>query len=192
MGINGKRYPINREIETKFKVKSPGEFRKKLKRVKARFICRNLERDIYYGPLGFSVNAEVIRLRRLNGNMGLFTIKSSTDDTASPFFKIRSELEAGTDDAKTFEVILNKLGFQERFRKEKVRETYSLGKIKVLLDKLPYIGWYVELEGPKKYIESAARRLGLDMQNAITDTYMMLFKYYKMVKKKANLELVFK
>ncbi len=179
-----------KEIETKFKIDSAPAFRKKLKAIKAEFVSRNLERDVYYLPSGFKISAGVVRLRWTGGNKGFFTVKMRGCGGGGPF-KVREELEVGIDNTETFDSMLRAMGFVTAFVKEKRRETYIRGDAKILLDELPYIGWYAEIEGPKRSIRKLAGLLDLDMDKAIPDTYMQLFGYYKAMRGKRELQLVF-
>lgn len=179
-----------KEIETKFKIESADTFKKKLKKIGATFISKEFEKDTYYrNPPGYPYFG-TIRLRA-KGNKGLFTIKNPVQNRASRIYKIRNELEVGIDDVKTFSDILQGLGFIPRFKKEKIRKTYKWKGAKISIDKLPYIGSYVEIEASKKRIEEVASLLGLDIKKAISDAYMNLFDYYKILRRKPDLELVF-
>ena len=63
-----------KEIETKFKIKSKSEIKKKLKKIGAKVISKKLEKDIYYKIPLSKHDITVIRLRSL-GKDGIFTIK---------------------------------------------------------------------------------------------------------------------
>jgi predicted adenylyl cyclase CyaB len=180
---------MSQEIETKFKLASPGEMRKGLKKIGAKLISKGLERDIYYA-VPVSLRLSVIRLRAI-GKKGLFTLKSGGSGMNEGPYKIRRERETGIDNAGMFETMLKALGLQVRFRKEKLRETYAWQDAKICIDQLPYIGWYVEIEAPKADIRKLAGLFGLDMQKAMSDNYMQLFKYYKLAHQLPDLELVF-
>lgn len=178
-----------KEIETKFKINNPAEVKKALKNLGARFVSRELEKDVYYkSPFPFF---GAIRLRRIGGK-GLFTIKTEDAKSASSRYKVRDEFEIEVDDARIFANMLRRLKFKPIFRKEKMRESYRWHDVNISIDELPCLGFYVEIEAAKKTIQKTARLLGLEINNAIPDTYMQLFNYYKLVFKKPGLELVFK
>jgi len=179
-----------KEIETKFKISCQDTFRKALKKIGAKFLSKEFEQDVYYRAPAAQCSAGTVRLRAM-GRKGLFTIKGSAGMPASRTYKIREELEVSVDDVKLFGEMLAKLGFLPRFRKEKIRETYKCKDAKILIDEIPFIGFYAEIEAPKGRIKELARSLGLDMSKAIPDTYMELFGYYKMLHKKPKLELIF-
>lgn len=179
-----------KEVETKFNVASATELRKALKRIGARFISRRLEKDIYYG-IPCRPSSIAIRLRSV-GKRGVFTVKCSSGTSSSKAYKVRDEFETEVEDAETFKMILKKLGFSTRFRKEKIRESYSCRGAGIFIDKLPHIGFYVEIEAPRARIKEIAGLLGLDMARAIPDTYMQLFNYYKIRHGSPGIELVFR
>ena len=180
-----------KEIETKFRVEAPAEFRAKLAGVGASFLSRKLERDIYYaGPAGADVTS--IRLRTTD-KKGLFTIKSRPDTRAdtSPGIKVLEELQVEVADADAFGRMLDMMGYVPQLRKDKIRETYDWNGILICLDELPCLGFFLEIEAPEDGIRAAASALGLDMTQAIGETYMQLFSRYKTVRGLPDLELVF-
>ncbi len=180
-----------KEIETKFKIGSAEKFKRNLKKIGARFLAKELERDTYYCHGILQDSGFTIRLRSV-ADKGIFTLKGSSGSAPSRTYKVRNEIEAGINDVKAFGKILKQLGFMPRFKKEKIRETYKWKDAKISVDKLPFMGFYAEIEGSKKSIKEAAGLLGLDMARAIPDTYMKLFDYYKMLHKKPDLQLVFR
>ncbi|GAG22834.1 unnamed protein product, partial [marine sediment metagenome] len=50
-------------------------------------------------------------------------------------------------------------------------------------DELPFIGFYLEIEGSKKGIKEIEIKLGLKEKNRITKNYLQLFLDYKKKKK---------
>ncbi|MDD5438878.1 MAG: class IV adenylate cyclase [Candidatus Omnitrophica bacterium] len=181
-----------KEIETKFKVDSPDKVRRLLARHDARLVSCVRESDRYYASGASRFLGVVIRLRVIDGGSGLFTIKLPPDGRTEKSFKIRDEYEIPVDDAGAFGDILAGAGCVQWFRKEKERETYSLKNAKVLLDRLPHLGWYLEIEGTKAAIKTTAKKLGFTMKNAIVKTYLDLFNEYKKNRRRPDLRLVFK
>jgi adenylate cyclase class 2 len=49
----------------------------------------------------------------------------------------------------------------------------------VVVDETP-IGSFAEIEGPPRWIEKTARRLGVEPEKYITDNYATLFQLWKM------------
>jgi adenylate cyclase class IV len=76
------------------------------------------------------------------------------------------------------EEIICALGLAECFVYEKFRADYDLDSLSVSLDEAP-IGFFVELEGPPSEIESAARKLDLPIEEAISLTYPRLYQLFR-------------
>ena len=179
------------EIESKFKVSSPDDIRSRLARIGARLLSRELEKDTYYAvPPGSRLTA--IRLRA-SGDKGLFTIKTRPDEgfARTPGVKALEETEVEISDAGLFARMLRMLGFEPRFRKEKVRESYVWRDVPIFLDELPFLGFHLEIEAPEDGIREAAAALGLDWAEASAETYLAIFTRYKNERGLPDLELVF-
>lgn len=169
---------MHKEIETKFKIKAPSDLRKRLNKVGASFVSKCKESDTYYRNFSSNKNIEAIRLRSI-GKEGVFTVKEYDSGKKNRIYKIRKEHEVKISDSKAFASILYFLGFKPVFRKEKIRETYLLEGAKILLDKLPFIGFYLEIEGQKQKIKDIAKALELNLDNALAITYIDIFNEYK-------------
>jgi adenylate cyclase class IV len=76
------------------------------------------------------------------------------------------------------EKILENLGFTKKWIMEKYREKWILGNVEVVIDKLPKMGYFVEIEGSKGAIQKTAKILGLDLKKGITATYWGLWNDY--------------
>jgi predicted adenylyl cyclase CyaB len=180
-----------KEIETKFKITSERTQRARLRKIGALRISRRIERDVYFKNRTIHPRGLVVRLRS-DGKTVVFTVKTPSGEKATRFFKIRNEHEVIVSERKTFIRMLHLLGFTPLFRKEKVREKFTWQGAKISIDKLPYIGLYIEIEATKEMIKKVARLLGLTIEKGINDTYMGIFRRYKQVHNTPRLELVFK
>jgi len=185
------RKEIHTEIETKFKIKNPGGFRKRVKTIGAEFISRDFEHDIYYNQPERMAPVSTVRLRIVNKAEGLFTLKSAVSGNNSRNLKIRKEWETSIGNPDVFKAILQELGFCPYREKEKIRETYRLKKALICLDRIPFIGWYAEIEGKEPQIKRIAGQIGLNFKKSIPESYFELFNYYKAIKKKPDLKLLF-
>jgi adenylate cyclase class 2 len=87
-------------------------------------------------------------------------------------YKVEDEFEVHTnDDMKSARKFLEAMGFAVSKEQEKIRESYSLGKLKVDMDRYPKMAPYMEIEGPsKKEILSLVKKLGLDPKSMRGDT----------------------
>ena len=180
-----------KEIETKFKIDSPLLLKKRLKKLGAKFISKKFEKDTYYFFPGDRRSSNTARLRSF-GKKGIFTVKGPTIKDKSRKLKIREEFQTKVSDVKVFAAMLDRIGFVPGLKKEKIRETYKLKKAFIVIDKLPFMGFYVEIEASKNEIKKIAKLLEFSMKKAIPNTYMELFKRYKTHHKKPNLKLLFK
>jgi adenylate cyclase class 2 len=83
------------------------------------------------------------------------------------------EFEVGSRDAAI--ELLGKLGYDRALEFEKRRETWRLEPCEVVLDELPGLGRFVEVEGPDEAsVMSARERLGLSGHPLIKDGYATL------------------
>ena len=96
--------------------------------------------------------------------------------------KVREEMELEVRDGATLAKILEGLGMRSWFRYEKFRTTFRLPEsqrwakgLLIELDETP-IGTFVELEGPAKAIDEAAKRLGFTERDYIVSNYFTLYR----------------
>lgn len=74
----------------------------------------------------------------------------------------RTEIETRIEDADAFLMLLKALGLVERQRFEKLRESWSIDGGEVVIDRLPSLGWFCEIEaGDEATIRRIAERIGL-------------------------------
>ena len=88
--------------------------------------------------------------------------------------KHREETETEVADGEALAQIFLSLGLIAAFRYEKWRAEWTDGEGHCVVDETP-IGDYAELEGPSKWIDSTADRLGIDPSQYITLSYGRLF-----------------
>ena len=105
--------------------------------------------------------------------------------------KTRVEIQTEIADGKQLEKILLALGYVPSFRYEKFRAEWSDGKGQVVLDETP-IGSFGEIEGPARWIDRTARKLGIDRQSYITDSYAELFFAWKRQTRNSANEMTFR
>jgi adenylate cyclase, class 2 len=94
--------------------------------------------------------------------------------------KIREEIEFQIADAAKLAEILTALGMHASFHYEKYRTTFELPEskswakgLKIEVDETP-IGTFMELEGPPRALDRAARELGFSKADYILTNYMRL------------------
>jgi adenylate cyclase class 2 len=131
--------------------------------------------------------SELLRLRKYE-NSWLLTHKAKSKVSRH---KTRVETQTGIEDGEQFEKILLALGYIPSFCYEKFRAEWSDGKGHVVLDETP-IGFFGEIEGPSLWIDHTARRLGIDRQSYITDSYAELFFAWKKRTRSPAKEMTFR
>lgn len=172
------------ELEAKMQVADLDAVRERLESLGARARGTVLETNLFFdtpdrrllaADEGLRVRAE----RALDGAaepMSRVTFKGPRHQAA---VKTREELEAGVADPEAIGLILEKLGFERVLRFEKRREAFALDGCEVVLDELPYIGTYVEIEGDDEATVMALReKLGMGELPLLTTSYVALMSDY--------------
>ena len=93
--------------------------------------------------------------------------------------KTRDEVEVTVGNSEDAVMLLERLGFVRMLAFEKRRDSWRLGGCKVELDELPYLGSYVEVEGPSEDVVLRVReRLGLADRPIVKSSYVALLMGY--------------
>ncbi|MFH1748794.1 MAG: class IV adenylate cyclase [Planctomycetota bacterium] len=171
---------MNREIEVKFRLADPADLRQLLVKCGA-------ERLDFVHEINHILDTPKRRLLSAGRGLRIRTWRSLDDaerhgailtfkgPRAAGEFKSRTEYETELLDADTALAILDRIGFHEVIRYEKRRETWRLGDCEVVLDELPRLGWFVEIEGPTTdAIQSVRQRLNLADTPVVAETYVHL------------------
>jgi adenylate cyclase class 2 len=117
----------------------------------------------------------VLRLRRY-GDRRVLTFKGPAAYDGP--IKTRTEHELEIGNLETMLAVFEALGYSCIARYEKDREAWRFGGVEVVLDHTP-MGEFVEVEGPSRKLESAARSLGLDPAAAVRGSYMSLWLEFR-------------
>jgi len=89
--------------------------------------------------------------------------------------KRREETEVGVQAAGPLVAIFAAMGLRETFRYEKRRSIWRVGECEVALDELPYLGWFVEIEGPTdRAVRAGLEALGLAEAELLSADYIQL------------------
>ena len=170
------------EIEVKLEVKNPRALKRCLRELGFRCIePRHLETNTLFDFPDTRLRAArcLLRLRHAR-NQWILTYKGAP--LPSDSYKIRVELETAVEDGELLKKIFAALGLEVPFRYEKFRTVYAQSGLlegarhaRAVLDETP-IGNYLELEGPKRWIDEVARRLGFQRQDYITASYATLYR----------------
>jgi len=118
-----------------------------------------------------SASGRALRLRSAAGR-AILTYKGPARFQAGA--KVREEREVEVGDRDEASAILERLGYERRFRYQKRREEWAWEGCVVALDATP-IGTFVEIEGDPTAIRHLVARLGLDPSEAIPYSYAELY-----------------
>jgi adenylate cyclase class 2 len=177
------------EIEIKFRIDNLRELNRRLRAAGFRRITpRTHEMNALYDLPGQPLRkrGELLRLRQY-GKEWVLTHKSKG---MAGRHKTRVELETKVTDGEMMDAILRALGYQPTFRYEKFRAEWTDGRGDVVVDETP-IGNFGEIEGPPRWIDQTAKKLGIGPQHYITDTYAGLFFAWKRRSRSAAREMTF-
>lgn len=179
-----------REIEIKFRVDDLRALTRRLRAAGFRLVTpRTHEMNTLYDLPGEVLRArkQLLRLRKY-GSAWTLTHKGGGKRARH---SSRVELESGVADGKKVDAILHGLGYSPSFRYEKFRAEWTGGKGKVVVDETP-IGNFCEIEGPPRWIDATAKRLGVTPADYITKNYATLFTDWKQATKSSAEEMTFK
>ena len=166
-----------REIEIKSQVADLWALAHKLRAAGFRLVTRRThEINTLYDLPGqvLRERGQLLRLRKY-GSVWTLTHKSGGKKGRH---SSRVELETGVTDGKKMDAILQGLGYAPSFRYEKFRAEWSDGKGQVVVDETP-IGNFCEIEGPPRWIDATAKKLGVTPADYITKNYATLFFDWK-------------
>ena len=180
----------HKEVEIKFWVDDIRALTRKLRAAGFRQITPGThEMNTLYDLPGHPLRrrGELLRLRRY-GKEWLLTHKAKGKVGRH---KMREETETKINDGKKMDAILRALGFAPSFRYEKSRAEWSDGKGHVVVDETP-IANFGEIEGPPRWIDATAGRLGIQRSDYITLNYAGLFQQWKQRTGSPAREMTFK
>jgi len=164
------------EVEVKIRVDRPAAIRQRLKRSGYALKSDHREQDVVFDQpdQGLRMTGQLLRLRS-EGGRSLLTYKGPP--VGGTRYKEREEIETGVEQGPHLRTILERLGFQMWFAYEKRRRTFRRRGEPglVTLDHTP-IGYFLELEGPRKWIDQTALRLGFGPGDYLTKSYYQLYQ----------------
>lgn len=160
------------EIEIKYRLKDPAALRTALKRLGAKRLGVDSERNELYdhAALGLKKRGCALRVRQTGPGKGILTYKGPA--SRGPV-KRRLEIETAVD-PEAVRQMLARLGFQSKLRYDKVRETHELGNCLVTVDRLKGHGYFAEIEGPRARILKLERSLGFKPSDREERTYAQI------------------
>ena len=180
---------MKREVEVKFRVADLRGLARKLRATGFHLVTqRTHEMNALYDLPGEILRnrKELLRLRQYGSEWKL-THKS---DGKKGRHSSRIELETGVADGKKMDAILRALGYAPSFRYEKFRAEWTDRKGQVVVDETP-IGNFCEIEGPSRWIDATAKKLGVTPADYITKNYATLFGDWKQETRSPAKEMTF-
>ena len=177
------------EIEIKFRVADSRALTRKLRDAGFRLVTkRTHEMNTLYDLPGDVLRnrRDLLRIRKYGAEWTM-THKSGTKRGRH---SSRVELETQVGDGKIMDAILRALGYAPTFRYEKFRAEWTDSKGKVVVDETP-IGNFCEIEGPPRWIDAVATKLGVQPEDYITKNYATLFLDWKRETKSNAREMTF-
>lgn len=171
------------EIEAKMAVPDLDAVRAKLRELNAESAGKIFETNAFFDTEDRSLLAadEGLRLRRnLNETTGsdehVITYKGPRQHGQ---LKSREEVEVTVASSEDATQLLERLGFVRMLTFEKRRDSWKLGGCKVELDELPFLGNFVEVEGPADDVVLKVReQLGLADRPIVRSSYIALLMGY--------------
>jgi adenylate cyclase class 2 len=162
------------EIEVKFPLRDRAALIRKLQDIGAsRLYPETFEDNIVLDRRGeLKTKGALLRVRRF-GKYSLVTYKGPMSIDGG--IKSREEVQTGVESFELAIELLDALGFKPVFRYQKFREVWRIQDVEVVLDRTP-IGEYFEIEGPMDLIRSISGELGMNMDQAIRQSYADLYR----------------
>ena len=143
---------------------------------------RTLEADQLYDLADNSIRGadKILRLRKESNAAGMLWTLTYKGPAERGRYKIREELEVELADGQGLSVILQRLGYIPGFRYEKYRTKFRKSGEPgiVTVDETP-VGIFLELEGPKGWIDETATGLGFSVADYVILSYAVLWKEYR-------------
>jgi len=156
------------EYEVKFKVPGKKDAFDRIKDLNAEYLGKDKEVDVF-----FKYGQNVVRVRD-TGKGGLITFKEVVDSKKR--VKVRRETETKVSNVKALIQIFEKVGFKEFKRLEKIRYSFKVAEGLILVDRLPFLGYYLELETKSfSRLQKLAKKVGIDPNQAIISSYQNIF-----------------
>ena len=158
------------EIEAKVKVDSLDSVRQRLLDAGAERVGKVLEVNTYYrladADCGLRTRLET---DETGGTRGRVTFKGCRQPGP---YKRREEIEFDASDTAAAGLLFERLGHGRALVFEKRRETFALAGCEVVLDELPTLGTFVEVEGETEdAVTAVLKRLGLGGHESLQQGY---------------------
>ena len=170
------------EIEAKMRVTDEAALLRQLESLNAPYEGELTETNIYFDTsqrlLKSSDQGLRIRTEQLPDGSQRVTL-THKGPRAHGHLKSRSETQVSVDDAGEAAALLRALGYTAVLSFEKRRRRWRVEACHVDLDTLPYLGQFVEIEGPSdEAVLSARAKLGLAQTPLVRASYIAMLASY--------------
>jgi len=162
------------ETEIKFRCRDLAAVRARILDAGGKPVASFFEDNIVYDDRSGSLHSRKRLLRLRKSDRVSLTFKKQIEKAV---FKVMEEIEVAVSDFDSMNEILLELGYSKVFRYQKRRALYTLDQTVVCLDETP-IGNFIELEGEKTGIESAAAVLNLNMEEGMSKNYLEIYREF--------------
>ena len=177
------------EIEVKFPLRDRHELLRRLHDIGGqRLYPETFEDNIVLDRRGeLRTKGSLLRVRKF-GKYSIATYKGPMSIEGG--VKSRDEVQTGVESFELAIQLFDSLGFKPVFRYQKFREVWRLRDVEVVIDRTP-IGDYFEIEGPIDLIRTLAAELGMEMEQAIRQTYADLYRQARRTRADLPNDMVF-
>ena len=177
------------EIEVKFALKDRHELVRKLHDIGGqRLYPETFEDNIVLDRRGeLRTKGSLLRVRKF-GKYSIATYKGPMSIEGG--VKSRDEVQTGVESFELAIQLFDSLGFKPVFRYQKFREVWRVRDAEVVIDRTP-IGEYFEIEGQIDMIRTLAADLGMEMEQAIRQTYADLYRQARRTRADLPNDMVF-
>ncbi len=183
------------EIEVKFRIDDAEAMRRRLVEAGARPAGRVLERNTYFDLPGGELRKSDrgVRIRVNEAADGeTWTVMTSKGPRRPGELKIRPEAEVGVESFAAAAAVLESLGYGRTLSFQKRRETFLYADAEIVLDELPQLGFYLEIEADsEEAVQRTRAALGLAGAPAVTASYIALVDSHLTATGDASRQLVF-
>lgn len=167
------------EVEVKFKIDDVASYENKIKSLGVEFVKDTEEINYCYDNSDnkIVINDELLRIRKVSEKFNNKEISYKTILTFKGAKKLgselkeREELELEVSNAEMLSLIFERLGFKATTIYEKKRKTYNYKNSEIVIDKLPKLGFFLEIEGKREEIFEICSSLNLNINDSVKDSY---------------------
>jgi adenylate cyclase, class 2 len=171
------------EIEAKIKLAEHDSIRLTLQRLGATARGKRMEENIFFDRPDHSLRqsdqglrVRVARDEQTGHESVIVTYKGPRQHGP---LKSREEIELRADHPNHAILFLEHLGFERTLSFQKKRESWKLGDCLIELDEVPFLGTYLEVEGPtESAVQETLKTIGLENEPHVNPSYIALLSEY--------------